>query len=105
LSSVAGSYTPAGPVLVTTPSDANLAAVLSGTAPALPRSFRAGPEMRELSVEEREADMAKRVVLTKNIPANELKRMKEIFTKLGATDIKEEKNADGTFNLEGAFDD
>jgi hypothetical protein len=49
--------------------------------------------------------MAKRVVLTRDIPANELKRMKEIFTKLGATDIKEEKNADGTFNLEGSFAD
>jgi hypothetical protein len=49
--------------------------------------------------------MAKKVVLAKHVPANEVDEMEAAFTALGATDIKKEKQADGTFNLEGTFPD
>jgi hypothetical protein len=47
--------------------------------------------------------MAKKVVLTKNIPKEDIEEMERVLRELGATDIKKEKNDDGTFNLEGTF--
>jgi hypothetical protein len=44
-------------------------------------------------------------LLAKNVPADEIEDMKKAFEKLGATNIKATKNADGTFNLEGSFPD
>jgi hypothetical protein len=49
--------------------------------------------------------MPKKVVLAKHVPANEVEEMEQAFEALGATDIKKEKQADGTFNLEGNFPD
>jgi hypothetical protein len=48
--------------------------------------------------------MAK-VLLAKNVPADEVDEMEATFKQLGATDIKREKQTDGTFNLEGTFAD
>jgi len=48
--------------------------------------------------------MAK-VVVMKNIPANEVADMKQTMEDLGATNIKETKNADGTSTLEGTLAD
>ena len=44
-------------------------------------------------------------LLAKKIPAKDIDKMVKSFEKLGATDIKKTKNTDGTFNLEGTFED
>ncbi|MGH6709245.1 MAG: hypothetical protein ACREEK_09770 [Bradyrhizobium sp.] len=49
--------------------------------------------------------MAKKKVLAKRIPKDEVKDIEDAFEALGATDIKKVKQADGTFNLEGTFPD
>jgi hypothetical protein len=56
-------------------------------------------------VEAEEIEMAKRVVVVKNISADELEREKAIFAELHATDVKVTENDDGTFDLEGSFAD
>jgi hypothetical protein len=48
--------------------------------------------------------MAK-VLLAKNVPADEVDDVQKTFENLGATNIKKTENADGTFNLEGTFAD
>jgi hypothetical protein len=48
--------------------------------------------------------MAKQL-LAKNVPADEVDQLEQAFQALGATDIKKEKQTDGTFNLEGNFPD
>jgi hypothetical protein len=48
--------------------------------------------------------MAKQL-LAKNVPADEVDQVEATFQALGATDIKKEKQPDGTFNLEGNFPD
>ena len=49
--------------------------------------------------------MADKELLAKNVPAEDIDEMVKSFEKLGATNIKKTKNADGTFNLEGSFPD
>jgi len=46
--------------------------------------------------------MAK-VLLAKNGPAEEVDEIIAAFEKLGATDIKKEEQADGSFNVEATF--
>jgi hypothetical protein len=48
--------------------------------------------------------MAKQL-LAKEVPADEVDELEKAFKALGATDIKKEKQADGTYNLEGNFPD
>jgi hypothetical protein len=48
-------------------------------------------------------NMAKKVIVTKNIPREEVEETERLLRELGATDIKKEENPDKTFNLEGTF--
>jgi hypothetical protein len=48
--------------------------------------------------------MAKQLLATE-IPADEIDDVEATFKALGATDIKKEKQLDGTYNLEGNFPD
>lgn len=41
----------------------------------------------------------------KKVPANEVDKVVKTFEKLGATNIKKTRNPDGTFEIEGTFDD
>ena len=47
--------------------------------------------------------MAKEL-LAKKVPAKEVDKTVKAFEKLGAT-VTKTKNADGTFNIEGSFED
>jgi hypothetical protein len=46
-----------------------------------------------------------RVVVIKNIPADEVERTRTICMELGATNIELTENPDGTFDLEASFAD
>jgi hypothetical protein len=48
--------------------------------------------------------MAKQL-LAKEVPAEDVDEVEQAFQALGATDIKKEKQDDGTFNLEATFPD
>ncbi|WP_158228729.1 hypothetical protein [Bradyrhizobium sp. Y36] len=44
-------------------------------------------------------------LLAKNIPADEIDDVEEAFKALGATELKKDKQPNGTYNLEGTFPD
>jgi hypothetical protein len=49
--------------------------------------------------------VAKKQVLAKHVPKEEVEEMEKAFEALGATEIKKVKQTDGTYNLEGNFPD